>query len=249
MFNKVPKKYHPPGFQFLYEDHDLIVGVKAAGLLTVAAKWNRDITAESMLNIYIRKGAAKSSKHVYVVHRLDQATSGVLVFAKNEVAFDFLKANWPTTVKTYLAIVHRPLKEKVGTVSSFLSQDEDYVVHSSSTAAGAVAAAAGKSNEDESGASDAKLSHTEYTVLKETAKFSLLKINLLTGRKNQIRVHMAELGHPVLGDSKYGPNEVKNRDLMLHSYKLEITHPFSKKRLTFEAKPPRYFQALMDYEY
>jgi RluA family pseudouridine synthase len=249
MFNKVPKKYHPPGFQFLYEDHDIIVGIKAAGLLTVAAKWNRDITAESMLNIYVRKGAAKSPKHVYVVHRLDQATSGVLVFAKNEAAFHFLKAHWPTTVKTYLAIVHRPLKEKTGKVSSFLSQDEDYVVHSSASAAGAVEAAGLAADDLESGTTEAKLSHTEYTVLKETAKFSLLKINLLTGRKNQIRVHMAELGHPVVGDMKYGPNEVKNRDLMLHSYKLEITHPFNKKRLTFEAKPPRYFQALIEFDY
>ena len=114
MFNKVPKKYHPAGFELLYEDIDLIVGNKAPGVLTVAAAWNKKETVESALNTYIRKGATKSSKSVFVVHRLDQDTSGVLVFAKNEAAFNFLKANWPTTVKTYLAVVHRPLKEKLG---------------------------------------------------------------------------------------------------------------------------------------
>ncbi len=242
MFNKVPKKYHPPGFELLYEDVDLIVGNKAPGILTVAAAWNKKLTVESALNTYIRKGATKSSKSIFVVHRLDQDTSGVLVFAKNEAAFNFLKANWPTTVKTYLAVVHRPLKEKTGKISSYLIEDEDYVVHSANVDAA-------QSKALETGDSPGRLSHTEYEVLKETAKFALLKVNLLTGRKNQIRVHMAELGHPVVGDWKYGPNEVKNRDMMLHSYRLEITHPFSKKRLTFEVKPPRYFQAIMPFEY
>ena len=82
--------------------------------------------------------------------------------------------------------------------------------------------------------------------MQETPKFSFLSINLVTGRKNQIRVHMAEMGHPIVGDSKYGPKEVKNRSLMLHSYQLELTHPFKKQRMTFEAKPPRYLTALLD---
>lgn len=242
MFNQVPKKYHPPGFDFIYEDNDLIVGNKAPGLLTVAALWNKDHTAHSMLTSYVRKGQAKSHKQVYVVHRLDQATSGLLMFAKNEAAYNFLKANWATTQKTYLAVVHRSLKEKSGKVSSYLEEDDDYVVHSKDIARAEAKAI-------ETGEDPGRLSHTEYEVLKETPKFSLLKINLLTGRKNQIRVHMSDLGHPIVGDKKYGPNEVVNRNLMLHSYRLELTHPFNKKRLSFEVKPPRYFQALMEFDY
>ncbi len=242
MFNKVPKKYHPEGFELLYEDTDIIVGNKSAGFLTVAAAWNRHRTVQSALNVYIRKGSEHSKKTVYVVHRLDQDTTGLLVFAKTEAALKFFKNNWPSMTKTYLAIVHRTPKEKIGRVSSYLKEDDDYMVHSTEPD---VAEAKALVDEESPG----QLSHTEYEVLKETPKFSLLKINLETGRKNQIRVHMAELGHPVVGDEKYGPKEVKNRNLMLHSYRLEITHPHSKKRLSFEVKPPRPFQALIEYDY
>ena len=112
MFNKVPKKYHPEGFEILYEDTDIIVGNKSAGFLTVAAAWNRHRTVQSALNVYIRKGSEHSKKTVYVVHRLDQDTTGLLVFAKTEAALKFFKANWPSMTKTYLAIVHRTPKEK-----------------------------------------------------------------------------------------------------------------------------------------
>ncbi len=230
-FKSVPKKYHPRGFELLHEDLDIIVGNKAAGLLTVAALWEKEKTVHNLLNQYVRKGNPKSHKCVYVVHRLDQATTGVLVFAKSEKAQLFLKDNWRANKKTYLAIVHGKLKEKSGTVSSYLSEDEDYVIHSSQT--------------DESG----KLSHTEYQVLKETAKFSLVQINLLTGRKNQIRVHMAELGHPLVGDSKYGPKQAPYPNLALHSVKLELTHPFRGERMQFAALPPGHFKNLVDFNY
>lgn len=234
MFHQVPKKYHPRGFELLYEDHDIIVGNKAAGLLTVAARWNRDQTVHALLNTYVRKGAAKSTKQVYVVHRLDQATTGLLVFAKTDAALRFLKNEWPQVEKTYLAIVHRALEPAAGVVESYLSEDEDYRVHSSQHAQpvdGAV--------------SDSKLARTEYRVLKQTPKYSLVELRLHTGRKNQLRVHMADLGHPIVGDGKYGPNETPNRNLMLHAARLELTHPHTKKRLVFEAPPPRAFQALI----
>lgn len=231
MAKKVPKKYQPKGFEILHEDIDIIVGNKAPGLLTVAAKWESDNTVHAILNQYVRKGNPSSRKCVYVVHRLDQATSGVLIFAKSETVQKFLKDNWKTTVKNYYAIVHGKMAKKSDTITSFLAEDEDYVVHSS--------------NDPEKG----KLAITEYTVLKETDKFSLLKINLLTGKKNQIRVHMAEAGHPLVGDAKYGKGPSQFKDLRLHSMFLEITHPHSKKRLGFKAPVPGYFKNLIDFEY
>lgn len=229
---KIPKKYQPLGFEILHEDQDLIIGNKAPGFLTVAAKWEKDNTIHNALNSYVRKGSSISKKCVYVVHRLDQATSGVLAFAKSENAQFFLKENWPSTIKHYYVIVHGKMAEKSGVISSYLTEDEEYKVHSST--------------DSESG----KLAKTEYNVVKETPHFSLLKINLLTGKKNQIRVHLSDKGHPVVGDSKYGKDKVnKQKFLMLHSFSLTLTHPFSKKRLRIQADVPDYFKKLVDYEY
>lgn len=224
---KIPKKYQPKEVEILYEDRDIIVGNKAPGFLTVGALWDRVNTVHNALNQYVRKGNAKSRKCVYVVHRLDQDTSGVLVFAKTEAAQAFLKDHWKGTTKIYDTIVHGRLAKKSGTISSYLSEDEEYMMHSSADSR------------------QGKLAQTAYTVLKETDKFSVLKIDLLTGRKNQIRVHLAGEGHPVVGDAKYGPNEKRHKHLMLHSRSISLTHPFSKERLTFEARVPDYFTALV----
>lgn len=224
---KIPKKYQPKGFEIIYEDRDIIVGNKAAGFLTVAALWNKDNTVHSALNQYVRKGSLQSRKRVYVVHRLDQDTTGVLIFAKTEEAQNFLKDNWKSTAKTYYAIVHGRLAQKEGTFSSYLEEDEDYMMHSTSDR------------------SKGKLAHTAYKMLKETDKFSLVKIDLLTGRKNQIRVHFADAGHPVVGDSKYGQGSVRHRRLALHAQSISFSHPFHGKRLTFDAPIPEYFSVLM----
>lgn len=228
---KIPQKYQPKGFEILHEDIDIIVGNKAPGLLTVAAKWESQNTVHNLLNQYIRKGNARSNKCVYVVHRLDQATSGLLIFAKSEAAQHFLKDNWKSTIKNYYAIVHGQFEKKSDTITSYLAEDENYVVHSSIHA------------------EDGKMAITEYEVLKETGKFSLLKVNLLTGKKNQIRVHMAEQGHPLVGDAKYGKGATHFKDLRLHSALLEITHPHSKQRMTFKAPVPGYFKSLIDFNY
>jgi tRNA pseudouridine32 synthase/23S rRNA pseudouridine746 synthase/23S rRNA pseudouridine1911/1915/1917 synthase len=227
----VPKKYQPRGFEILHEDLDVIVGNKAPGILTVAAKWERDNTVHNLLNQYIRKGNPRSNKSVYVVHRLDQATSGVLIFAKSEKVQNFLKDNWKSTTKTYYAIVHGKMAKKSGTISSYLEEDETYHMHSS--------------QDSEKG----KLAITEYEVVKETDKYSLVKINLLTGKKNQIRVHLAEEGHPIVGDPKYGKGTTNFKDLRLHSASLEFTHPHSGKRILIKAPPPGYFKNLIDYAY
>lgn len=228
------RRHQPKGFEILYEDKDVIVGSKAAGSLAVAALWNKEDTIHAALNMYVRKGNARSKKCVFVVHRLDQATSGVMLFAKTGQAQTFLKDNWPTTKKIYYAIVHGRLAQKSGTISSHLIEDEDYVMRSTTDSA------------------KGKLAHTAYTVIKETESFSLLKVDLLTGRKNQIRVHLADQGHPVVGDDKYGKSDSlpqgacrAHKRLALHSQSLSFIHPFSGKRLTFTAPVPEYFTKLI----
>jgi len=229
---KIPKKYQPKGYEILYEDQDLFVGNKAPGFLTVGAAWERLNTIHQALNMYVRKGSAVSRKRVFVVHRLDQDTSGVLIFAKSEKIQYLLKEDWKNTVKTYYAVVYGQLPRQSGTISSYLLEDDDYVVHSVEHHP------------------HAKLSHTEYEVVMENDKFSLLKINLLTGRKNQIRVHLADLGYPVVGDEKYGKTDKRHsRYLALHAYSIEFTHPFTKQRLKFDAPVPEYFKKLISYAY
>ncbi len=227
----IPMKYKPTGFDIIHEDQDLIVVNKAAGTLTVAALWEKTNNVHNTLTQYLRKGNPHSKKSAFVVHRLDQATSGVLIFAKSESVQVFLKEDWPQTVKHYYAIVHGKLEKKTGLISSYLQEDEEYRVHSSS--------------DSQAG----KLAETEYSVVKETDKLSLLKVNLITGKKNQIRVHFASLGHPVVGDEKYGKGDGKFKNLMLHSFSIVLTHPFKKERTRFQVDVPNYFKNLIDYRY
>lgn len=224
----LPKKHRPRGFDFLHEDKDLIIINKHPGVLSVAALWNKDFTVHSELINYVRKGNPRATKMVYVVHRLDQATSGVMVFAKSEQAQQFLKNSWTQMKKNYLTLVHGHLKEKSGLIESFLEEDDDYHMHSSQDS------------------SKGKLARTEYVVLKESDLYSAVKINLLTGKKNQIRVHMADLKTPVVGDLKYGPKNSKIKDLMLHAYRLQLIHPFNKEILMAEALVPERFHKIID---
>lgn len=227
----IPKKHLPEGIEILHEDIDIILGNKAPGVLTVAALWEREHTVQNSLDQYVRKGNPRSNKCVYVVHRLDQATSGILIFAKSEPVQFFLKDNWPSTIKYYYAIVHGHLEKKSGLIESLLVEDEDYVVRSTKSP------------------QQGKLAQTEYAVVKETDRFSVLKIKLLTGKKNQIRVHMAELGHPIVGDQKYGKMDSRQKELLLHSFSIEFIHPFKKQRVRFQADVPSYFNKVVDYKY
>lgn len=224
----IPKRYRPEGFEILHEDRDLMIVHKEPGKLSVAALWNKNATVHSDLNTYVRKGNPKATKVVYVVHRLDQATSGLMVFAKSESAQQFLKNNWAQMKKNYVTIVHGQLKSESGLIESYLEEDDDYHMHSSQDA------------------TKGKLARTEYEVLKKSDNFSVVRINLLTGKKNQIRVHMAEGGTPIAGDSKYGPKTSKIRELMLHAYRLQLIHPFSKEVFTVESPIPERFHNVID---
>ncbi len=222
------RKHLPRGLEIVYEDRDILVVDKPAGLLTVGTKTNKFKTAYYILTDYIRKGSLKSRKRIFIVHRLDQWASGVLVFAKSEEVKLRLQAQWKSTEKKYVAVVHGQLAQKEGMITSYLSESRTYVVYSTTDV------------------TKGKLAHTAYKVLKETKRFSLLEINLLTGRKNQIRVHMADKGNPIVGDRKYGKTKDGYRRLALHSKSISFKHPTSGEQMTFEAKVPNYFSELID---
>ncbi|KAA0891668.1 RluA family pseudouridine synthase [Oryzomonas rubra] len=219
-------KYQPKGLPVLYEDSAIIVVEKPCGLLTMGTDRDKSRTAHTILNDYVRKGDPRSRNRVYIVHRLDRDTSGILIFAKSEAAKIFLQGHWEETDKRYLAIVHGTLTPKSGTITSYLAENSALNVYSTPDPA------------------LGKLAHTEYTVLKEAKGLSLLEIHLLTGRKHQIRVHLSEQGHPVAGDRKYGKND-GYATLALHARSISFTHPVNGRRLFFETAIPEFFTRLM----
>jgi RluA family pseudouridine synthase len=214
-----PKQRQPGGMVILHEDKEILVVVKPAGLLTIGCERDKTRTAHFLLNDYVRKGDPKSRNRVYVVHRLDQDTSGLLLFAKSEAAKIFLQEHWEQTEKHYLAIVHGRLPAREGTISTCLTENAAQRVYST--------AAAGQG----------KLARTAYRVVQEVGDLSLLDIHLLTGRKHQIRVHFAELGHPVVGDRKYGRDDGARR-LALHACSISFTHPFNGRPMRFDTGMP-----------
>ena len=129
-FKRPPKRYQPKGLSILYEDRDILVVDKESGLLTVSSATTRDNTAFYLLNEYVRKGNSKSRARVFIVHRLDKDTSGVIVFAKTEDAKRFLQAEWPHFRKTYCAVAHGKLPEKEGVMTSYLAENRVHKVYS-----------------------------------------------------------------------------------------------------------------------
>lgn len=211
----------------IYEDSELIAIDKPAGLLSVATDAERGRTACRMVSDYV--GRAERGARIYVVHRLDRDTSGVLLFAKNERLKLALQEDWNERAlrREYAAVVEGRLAEKSGTLRSRLRQNAAMRVYSD---------ASGKTGQE---------AVTDYRVAAEGAKYSLLSIRLETGRKNQIRVQMEEIGHPVAGDRKYGAATDPLKRLALHANALEIIHPFTGARLCFETDIPASFRKLI----
>jgi tRNA pseudouridine32 synthase/23S rRNA pseudouridine746 synthase/23S rRNA pseudouridine1911/1915/1917 synthase len=224
-FKSSPKRFHPRGLEILYEDYDILVVNKSSGLLTIGTDQEKEKTAHYLLNEYVRKGNPKSKNRIFVVHRLDRDTSGVLVFAKDMKSKQYLQDHWQDFDKTYFAVVHGILKEKEGQLSSQLRENKAHRVYST--------------DDEEEG----KAALTAYKVVRESDKYSLLEIKLLTGRKNQIRVHFADLGHPVVGDSVYGKKG--GGRMALHSASLSLTHPFTQEKLDFKKDTPAHFKTLL----
>lgn len=208
----------------IYEDKDIIVINKPSGLLTVATEKEKNKTAYHLVMEYLKK--KNKNNRIFIIHRLDKDTSGIIMFAKNERAKHLYQDNWNDIVKKrcYYAVIDGKMENKEGMIKSYLKENGNMVY----------------SVKDRSG----KLAITEYKVLKERKNISLLDINLKTGRKNQIRVHMKENKTPILGDLKYGEKSKLINRLALHAYKLELINPVTKKLLTFEINMPNEFKML-----
>ncbi len=226
--DRTPRRHRLRGLQVVFEDRDIIVVEKPAGLLTMSPHKDQPDTVERILTAYLRKGNARSRLRVYVVHRLDRETSGLLVFAKSERVLQKLQNNWRDTDKHYFAVVHGHLENKTGSIRSYLVEDVDQFVHVTKDAA------------------VGKWAETEYAVLKESPRYSALAVTLLTGRKNQIRVHFAHMGHAVVGDRKYGRKEKGVGRMALHAMHLSFDHPFSGRRMVFDSPVPEELVRLVE---
>lgn len=214
------------GLDIIHEDRDIIVVNKAAGLLTMGTGRDGGRTAHAALDDYVKKGNYKSHERIFIVHRLDRDTSGALVFARSEKAKLALQENWEKAEKSYLAFVEGHPDPAVGTIETYLAENEARRVYSTSDKR------------------KGKLSTTKYRTVKVVEKRTLLEIFLLTGRKNQIRVHLADKGWPIVGDSKYGRKIRDNKRLALHSHILTFDHPYSGKRMTFKVPAPATFHKM-----
>ncbi|MBI5094983.1 MAG: RluA family pseudouridine synthase [Candidatus Hydrogenedentes bacterium] len=217
----------PAGLEIAHEDSAVLLVNKPAGLLTVSTDSEQDETLHRYLDDYIRVTEPKGEGRVYLVHRLDRETSGLIVFAKNAIARRELKENWKQTEKKYLAVVDGVVVQTTGTIRSYLEEDRALKVFSGPRT------------------DTSKLAVTHFKVLQTTRRYTLLELTLETGRKNQIRVHCADIGHPVVGDAKYGGPSSPAKRLALHSHVFEFVHPVTRRRMRFESPLPEALKKLI----
>lgn len=212
------------GLKIIHEDRDVIVINKNPGVLSCSTRNHDEFTAENVLSDYLRKGCSKSRNQAFLVHRLDRETSGIMVFAKSAEMQRKLIENWKSTEKLYIVAVYGHPAQQTGVFSGYLAQDENMMVHT---------------------VLNPELGHyaeTEYTVVGETDAITILKVRLMTGRKNQIRVQFKEHGMPVVGDTRYNWNDTFRERLCLHAKSLSFNHPFNDRRCTFETDIPEVFR-------
>ena len=226
--NRNNHEFHNKLLDIVYEDAYLIVVEKKPGLLSVSTEQQKERTACTILNEYLKRSAGRQNR-VYVVHRLDRDTSGLMMFAKDEKTQHTLRDHWHQIVydRRYVAVVAGETEKNAGTVHSWLT-DRVLYVHSSPV--------------DDGG----KESVTHYQTIKRANGYSLVELHLETGRKNQIRVHMQDLGHPVVGDGRYGIEDLNPLGrLALHAFKLCFYHPVTGEKLQFETPYPAEFKRLL----
>ena len=227
--SKHKKSFHCKELDIVFEDPYLFIIDKHPGLLSMSNN-SRQQTVQTVLNRYLEKGGGRNTSHL--VHRLDRDTSGLMVYAKDVQTQQSLINSWQQLVtdRRYLALVKGEFEQPRGRIQSWLTEDKKFITHSSPV--------------DNGG----KYAVTHYNVLASSNGYSLVECELETGRKNQIRVHMADLGHPVVGDRKYGSDEDPMRRLGLHAYMLCFTHPVTGKHLRFETPVPFCFEKLLNGE-
>lgn len=221
-------EFHNKLLKIVYEDAYLIVVEKMPGLLSVSTERQKERTACTILNEYLKRSTGRLAR-VYVVHRLDRDTSGLMMFAKDEKTQHSLRDDWHRIVydRRYVAVVAGEMEKDEGIVRSWLT-DHVLYVHSSPV--------------DNGG----KESVTHYRTIKRANGYSLVELHLETGRKNQIRVHMQDLGHPVVGDGRYGVEDLNPIGrLALHAFKLCFYHPVTGEKMEFETPYPAEFKKLV----
>jgi 23S rRNA pseudouridine1911/1915/1917 synthase len=216
----VTEPFH--GIKIVHEDPDLLVILKPAGLLTVATLHEKERTAYNYLREYLKT----AGERVFIVHRLDKFVSGLLVFAKSESIKESLQAQFQrhTIERRYWAIVEGKVEKDSGTIESRLAQDHTKRMHST--------------EKPESG----KKAVTHYRVLRRFSNLTALEVQLETGRKNQIRVHLSEMGNPIVGDESYGSTLNPIKRMGLHAFCLGFVHPTTRTNLHFKSDPPPEFQ-------
>jgi 23S rRNA pseudouridine1911/1915/1917 synthase len=210
-------------FPVLYEDTDVIVIDKPAGYPTSST--DGSLSIQEVLSEFL-KSQSKGRSRAHVVHRLDKEVSGVLLFAKSDEVMETIKEKWQETEKHYWALVEGIPAEPEGTIKSWLIEDKSQKVHSAREMPGA------------------KFSVTNYKTLKQVNNNTLLDIKTDTGRKNQIRVHLFDIGCPIVGDRKYGASAEFKRRVRLHAYSLSFPHPVSGKIITVKSEMPQGFLSL-----
>jgi len=212
--------------KIVFEDKYLIVVNKQEGLLSIATEKVISQTAYSILSQYVKK--QHPSNKIFIVHRLDRETSGLMMFAKNQQIQKLLQKDWSENIleRTYIAVIEGKAEPEKGTITSWLKESKALIVYSSQNSM------------------DGDKAITHYQTIKKRNDYSLLKINLETGRKNQIRVHMQDFGHPVVGDKKYGSTENPIGRLGLHAWILAFIHPITNEQMRFETEIPSKFSGL-----
>ena len=205
----------------VYEDKYLIVVNKPPKLLTIASEKEKNKTLFHSVSMYLKK--RNKFNKVFIVHRLDYETSGLVIFAKDERTKQYFQDNWQDVERKYIAILVGKLDKKHDIIESYLKETKTLLTYSTNDTRG-------------------KLARTEYEVISKNDRFTMVKINLLTGRKNQIRVHMKDIGHSIVGDQKYGT--YKYPYMLLQANSLRFIHPLTEKEISLELKVPKYFEKL-----
>lgn len=217
--------FRHPRMQLVYEDDDIIVVNKGYGLLSVGTgNAKKELTAYNILKDYVKD--VDPRQKVFVVHRLDRATSGLMMFAKTPEAQEAMQHNWNNMVlgRKYVAVLEGNLKEDEGVVKSYLGETSKFEVYSTSEPGEGL-----------------RLATTRFKVLGRGNGYTLVEFSLDTGRKNQIRVHAKELGHPIAGDRKYGAKSSPINRLALHARTLRFAHPVTRRDMLFETPIPAKF--------
>jgi 23S rRNA pseudouridine1911/1915/1917 synthase len=218
--------FHHPQLKIVWEDDDLIVVNKKDGLLSVSDSPSQERTAYFLLTQHVKKIDPRNG--IFILHRLDKGTSGLMMFARNRNIREYLRANWHETVtrRSYIALIEGVPEKSSDTLVNWLAENSRMKVFCTDPRHGKEA-----------------VSH--YRVLKSNATYSLLELDLETGRKNQIRAQMEYIGHPVAGDPKYGARTDPAGRLMLHARRLCFRHPATGEEMRFETPVPRQFSHLV----